>query len=412
MSDVLTMGIEDIMDLLPHRYPFLLVDRVESFEQGKSIVAIKNVTRNEEFFQGHFPGKAVMPGVLIVEGLAQTAGILAYKFTDLRSDTSLFYLGSINEARFKRMVVPGDQLRFSVNILKRKKNVWKFECTATVDGELVCSAQMTCVDQAVDASKKKLISDKAIISPGAKIGKNVTIEPYAYIGSMVTIGDDCYVGPNAMIHGRTIIGTGNKFFQFSSIGADPQDKKFFGEVDSALEIGNNNIFREGCTVHCGTSQGGGITKIGDNNMFMVNTHIAHDCIVGNNSVFSNGASIAGHVIVGDWANLGGFVGVHQFCNIGEHSFCAGGSMISKDVAPYITVSGYPAQSYGLNTIGLERRNFTSEVMDNLRHAYKVVFRKGLTLAQAIEQLEPLISECPEVKTLVTFISNSERGIVR
>jgi UDP-N-acetylglucosamine acyltransferase len=411
MSDVLTMGIEDIMNLLPHRYPFLLVDRVESVEEGKSIVALKNVTRNEEFFQGHFPGKAVMPGVLIIEGLAQTAGILAYKFTDLRPETSLFYLGSINEARFKRMVVPGDQLKFTVNILKRKKNVWKFECNASVNGEIVCTAEMTCVDQPV-TPPKKLISDKAIVCPGSKIGKNVVIEPNAYIGPNVTLGDNCYVGPNALIQGRTTIGNGNKFFQFASIGADPQDKKFFGEIDSVLEIGDNNIFREGCSIHCGTAQGGGVTRIGNNNMFMVNTHVAHDCIVGNNSVFSNGASIAGHVVVGDWVNLGGFVGVHQFCHIGEHSFCAGGSLIGKDVAPYLTVSGYPAQSYGLNTIGLERRNFNPAVLDNLRYAYKVIFRKGLTLAQAIEQLESLMKECVEVEKLVTFISKSERGIVR
>ncbi len=410
MTEGIGFGIEEIMQLLPHRYPFLLVDKVIAFESGQSITALKNITRNEEFFEGHFPGKAVMPGVLIIEALAQTAGILAYKFTDLKPDTSLFYLGTINEARFKKMVVPGDQLRLHVNILKRKKNVWKFECEATVDGELACSAEMTCIDQPI--TNRSLISNLATIAPTATIGQNVKIDANSYIGDDVEIGDDCVIGPNVVISGPTVIGKGNQFFQFCSIGADPQDKKFYGEKNSSLIIGDNNIFREGCTIHRGTENSGSVTKIGNNNMFMVNTHVAHDCEVGDNSVFSNAASIAGHVKVGNWVNMGGFVGVHQFCHIGDHSFCAGGAMIGKDVAPYITVSGYPAQSYGLNMVGLERRNFDPQVIENLKQAYKTLFRKGLTLSQAIEQLEPLIQSCAEVKNMVDFISKSERGIVR
>lgn len=256
-----------------------------------------------------------------------------------------------------------------------------------------------------------MISDKAIIHKTAKIAANVEISPYSIIGADVEIGENSWVGPHAVINGPTKIGRSNKIFQFSSIGEDPQDKKYAGEP-TRLEIGDNNTFRECTTVSRGTKPGGGLTKIGDDNLFMAYVHIAHDCIVGNGTTFSNNASLAGHVTVDDFANLGGFVGVHQFCNIGSHSFCAGGSIIVKDVLPFITVSGHPAQSYGLNVEGLKRSNFTADEIMVLKRAYKVLCRQGISLEEAIQKIEEMISECQYIETMIAFIKKSTRGIIR
>jgi UDP-N-acetylglucosamine acyltransferase len=257
-----------------------------------------------------------------------------------------------------------------------------------------------------------VISDKAVISSSAKIGKNVTIGPFSVIGDNVEIGDNCWIGPHVVLNGPTKMGSGNKIFQFASVGEDPQDKKYAGEENSLLEIGDNNVFREFTTISRGTSTGLGYTKIGSDNLFMAYVHIAHDCIVGNGVVFSNQASLAGHVTVEDYANLSGFVGVHQFCRVGKYSFCAGGSIIVKDVLPFTIVSGYPAQAYGLNTVGLKRREFTEQVILNLKRAYKILLRQGLGMKDALEQIKQSSPDCIEVQSLIDFVNSSERGIVR
>lgn len=256
-----------------------------------------------------------------------------------------------------------------------------------------------------------MISDKAIIDKTAKIAANVEISPFSIIGPDVEIGEGSWIGPHTVINGPTKIGRNNKIFQFSSIGEEPQDKKYAGEP-TRLEVGDNNIFREFTTVSRGTTTGGGLTKIGNNNLFMAYVHIAHDCHVSNNTTFSNNASLAGHVTVDDYANLGGFVGVHQFCNIGSHAFCAGGSIIIKDVLPFITVSGHPAETYGLNVEGLKRRGFTSEDITVLKRAYKILYRQGLTLEEAVHKIEAMIPECQHIRVVVDFIKKSKRGIAR
>lgn len=257
----------------------------------------------------------------------------------------------------------------------------------------------------------ELISRLAVIDPSAKLAPDVQVGPFAVIGPHVEIGAGSIISTHAIIMGPTKIGKNNHIYQFASIGEACQDKKYHGE-DTHLEVGDNNIFREGCTVHRGTVQGGGITKIGNNNLFMVNTHIAHDCIIGNNVVFSNNASIAGHVHVDDYACLGGFVGVHQFCNIGAHSFAGGGSMIMKDIAPFVRVFGNPAQTHGLNTVGLTRREFSGEFQTALKQAYKIIFRTSFTVAEAIEKLDELIINFPELSIMRDFLQRSERGVTR
>lgn len=256
-----------------------------------------------------------------------------------------------------------------------------------------------------------MISDKAVIDKSAKIAENVEISAFSVIGPNVEIGEGSWIGPHVVVNGPTRIGKNNKIFQFSSIGEAPQDKKYDGEP-TRLEIGDNNVFRECTTISRGTKLGGGVTKIGNNNLFMAYVHIAHDCLVGNNTTFSNNASLAGHVTVDDYANLGGFVGVHQFCNIGSYCFCAGGSIIVKDVLPFITVSGHPAESYGLNAEGLKRHQFSAEDILVLKRAYKIFCRQGLTLEEAVHKMEALIPECKHVGRMIDFIKNSTRGITR
>jgi UDP-N-acetylglucosamine acyltransferase len=256
-----------------------------------------------------------------------------------------------------------------------------------------------------------VISDKAVIDPNAKIAPNVTIGHFSVIGSDVEIDEGTWVGPHVVIQGPTKIGKNNQFFQFSSIGEAPQDKKYKGEP-TKLIIGDNNIFRECVTVSRGTTQGGSKTEIGHNNLFMAYVHIAHDCIVGSHTVFSNNASLAGHVIVNDYANLGGLVGVHQFCTIGSYSFCGGGSIVVKDVAPYVMVSGYPAVTHGLNIEGLKRRGFEPEVISSLKRAYKILFRQSLTIEQSIEKIQASEESSQWIELLTNFVKNSERGIIR
>lgn len=255
------------------------------------------------------------------------------------------------------------------------------------------------------------IHPTAVIDSSARLGDNVEIGPYSIIGAGVQIGAGSVIGPHVVIQGPTTIGVDNHIFQFASIGEIPQDKKFHGE-ESRLEIGDRNHIREFVTINRGTADGGGVTRIGSDNWLMAYIHIAHDCIVGNNVIFSNGASLAGHVVVDDHASLGGFTLVHQFCHIGAHAFCGMGSAISKDVPPYVIVNGNPAHPHGLNLEGLKRRGFSKQALKALRDAYKLLYRQGLTLEEALPGLQQLASSCEEVKQFIEFIKASTRGIIR
>lgn len=254
-----------------------------------------------------------------------------------------------------------------------------------------------------------MIDRTAIIDPSAKIAKGVHVGPYSIIGPDVEIGENTWIGPHVVIQGFTKIGRDNKIYQFSSIGEIPQDLKFQGEK-TTLEIGDRNIIREFCTFNRGTAQDKGKTTIGNDNLFMAYVHIAHDCEVGNHTIFANNASLAGHVTVDDHAILSGFSGVFQFCRVGAYSFAATNSVIIKDVPPFVKVSGYYAKPFGLNSVGLQRRGFTEESISLLRRAYKIIYRNGLTLAKAIEELRKMNS--PEISLLTEFIESSNAGIIR
>ena len=256
-----------------------------------------------------------------------------------------------------------------------------------------------------------MIHPTAVIDSSAKLADSVEVGAYSIIGANVEIGENSWVGPHVVVQGPTKIGTENKLFQFSSIGEIPQDKKYHGET-SSLEIGDRNTIREFATINRGTEDGGGITRIGNDNWLMAYIHVAHDCQVGNNTIFANNASLAGHAIIEDFAILGGFTLVHQFCKIGQHAFCGMGSAISKDVPPYVMVNGSPAHTHGLNSEGLKRKGFSKETLKALREAYKIIYRSNNTVDVAKTALKVLAEKYPEVQNMLTFLEESERGILR
>ena len=256
-----------------------------------------------------------------------------------------------------------------------------------------------------------MIDPRAVVDSSAKIDSSVHIGAYAIIGADVEIGRGTRVEPHTVIKGPTVIGADNHIFQFASIGDDPQDKKYAGER-TKLVIGDRNTIREFCTLNRGTVQDAGVTTIGNDNWIMAYCHVAHDCVVGSNTIFANNASIAGHVRVGDYAILGGFTAVHQFCRIGAHSMASMFSYLTKDVPAYVMVSGRPAEPRGINAEGLKRRNFTADQIRNIREAYRVVYRQDLKLDEAVAQLTPLVAEQPEIKPFVDSLRDGSRGLAR
>lgn len=256
-----------------------------------------------------------------------------------------------------------------------------------------------------------MIDERAQIHPNAKIADNVSVGPWSYIDEYVEIGSGTQIGPHVVIKGPTRIGKDNKILQFASLGEAPQHIYYKGE-DTVLQIGDNNTIREFCTMNRGTVDGGGITQIGDGNFFMNYCHVAHDCHVGNNTIFANNASIAGHVHIGDCVVLSAFVAIHQFCIVGAYTFVGAVSNIRKDVLPYLFVAGYAATACGINSVGLQRRGFSAESIEQIRKAYRIIFRRGLTVQQSLVELHELLAECPEVGLLIEALQSSTRGITR
>lgn len=256
-----------------------------------------------------------------------------------------------------------------------------------------------------------MIHPQAIVEPGAKLADNVEVGPWSYIGADVEIGAGTRIGPHVVIKGPTVIGEDNRIFQFASVGEECQDKKYNGEP-TKLVIGDRNVIREGCTIHRGTVQDEGITRIGSDNLLMAYVHVAHDCIVGSHCILANSTALAGHVKLGDHAILGGFTAVHQFCQIGPHVMCGAGTVVLKDIPAYVMATGNTAEPHGINLEGLRRRGFSPESLRTLRQAYKTIYRKGLTTAEALEQLQQLANDEPAVQPLIDSLRSSARGIIR
>jgi len=255
------------------------------------------------------------------------------------------------------------------------------------------------------------IHPTALIDATAELAAGVEIGPYSIVGPHVSIGAGTVLGPHVVVAARTRIGARNRIFQFASIGEIPQDRKYCGEPTTTT-IGDDNVFREFVTIHAGTALDRGDTSIGDGNLFLAYTHVAHDCVVGNNTLFSNNAQIAGHVHIGDWVVLGAYSGVHQFGRVGVHAMLAAGAIVLQDVPPFVTASGYPAKPHGINREGLRRRGFSAEDILVVRRAYKTLYREGLPLEEARKALARAQRDTPVIAPLVDFLAETGRGIIR
>jgi len=406
LSTVARSAKVDVLERFAHRFPSLLVDAVAEHEPGKRLVAFKNVTVNEEYFQGHFPHKPLMPAVLMIEALTQAAALLLLDESSDRTGLGV-QLRGVDGAKFRRHVVPGDRLKLVVTLGAARGPLVKAFAVAEVDGQTVVEAELLLAVQPIAH-----IDPAAKVSATAVIGAGTVVGAFAVIGPHVRIGRNCKIGASAVIEGHTTIGDGNEIFPFASIGLAPQDLKYKGEP-TRLEIGAGNIFREFVTIHRGTEGGGGVTTIGDRNLFMNYVHVAHDCHVGNQTIFGPHATLGGHVDVEDYANISAGSAVHQFCRVGKYGFIGGYSVVTKDALPFArTIGSRPARIFGVNTIGLSRRGFTSDTISQLKQAYRYLLQSKLNTTRALARIDQdLTLGSPEVRYLVDFIRSSRRGVI-
>lgn len=404
----MSLDIPVVLDRLCYRYPSVLLDTVVEHDPGVRMVAVKNVTVNEEYFQGHFPGTPLMPAVMMIESLTQVATLLlladgeaAPACGNLRAA-----LQGVDGAKFRQQVLPGDQLRLEVVVRERVGESAVVRAVASTGGSTVAEADLLIGFQpgAVE------IHEAALVHPRARLGAGTVVGPHAVIGPDVAVGERCRIGASVVIEGETEVGDDCQFFPFSSIGSIPQDLKFKGE-QTRLAIGSRNVFREGVTVNRGTRGGGGVTVIGHDNVFMAYAHVAHDCHIGNSTLFGNGATLGGHVVVEDEAAISAYSGVHQFCRVGRQAFVGGYSVVTKDALPYGRTVGNRARLYGLNTIGLVRRECAPETVAKLKSAYRYLLQSKLNTTQALQRIESDAGlRCTEVDYLVDFIRSSKRGV--
>ena len=387
------------------RVPLRLLDVATASSDGRRITAHKAITATDEFFQGHFPGAPLLPGVLMVEALTQASALLVCADPATPAGATVRLRG-VDDAKFRRHVVPGDRLDLEVALVKRRGPIARVQATASVEGSVVIEAGLVL---AIDACAPA-IHPTAVVAASAVIGQGCVIGPGAVIGPYVTLGRDVQVGAHAVVEGDTTIGDGTQIFPFGSIGLAPQDLKYRGER-TRLVVGRENVFRESVTIHRGTVGGGSETRIGDRNLFMAYAHVAHDCRVGSDTIFGPGATLGGHVEVGDFAQVSAYSGVHQFCRVGRYAFIGGYSVVTKDALPYAKTVGNRARVYGLNTIGLVRKGFSPDVVRQLRQAYRFLLTSRLTPSKALAAIDadPRLSSS-DVRELVTFIRSSKRGV--
>ena len=402
------LDVNEIMKIIPHRFPFLLIDRVIELEEGKRCVAIKNVTINEPFFQGHFPGYPIMPGVLICEALAQTGVVMALRLPANEGKIVLF--AAIDNVRFRRPVLPGDQLRFEVESTWLRGSLGKMHGKALVDGEVAVEGDFmfALVDKDPSAAK---VHPTATVHSSAVLGKGVEIGPYAVIGPEVKIGDGTKIGPHTTINRWATIGQNNVIHQGVSIAAAPQDIKYKNEKGEVI-IGDNNVIREFVTIHLPQGEGAK-TVIGNDNFIMVHAHIPHNCRVGNQAVIGGYVGLAGHTVIGDQVIIGGMAGVHQFVRIGRLAMIGAQSKVTQDIPPFMLVDGNPAQARSINSIGMQRRGISNEATAEVRKAFKLIYESGNTIAKSLEEIKKRLRPLPEIEQIVKFLEEeSKRGISR
>ena len=370
-------------------------------------MAFKNVTVSEDYFQGHFPGSPLMPAVLMIESLTQVAAALILDRVSVPASARVSLRG-VNDAKFRRNVSPGDRLDLEVTLGRTRSRLAKAHAQASVDGQVVAEAELLL---AIEPGAG-FVDPSAHVHPAARIGEGATIGPHAVVGPDVSIGRNCRIGASVVIDGWTEIGDDTQIYPMASIGLAPQDLKYRGER-TKLVVGRRNIFREFVTINRGTAGGGGETTIGDNNLFMAYVHVAHDCRIGNDTIFGPHATLGGHVGVQDFANVSAGSAVHQFCRVGKYAFVGGYSVVTKDALPFArTIGSRPARIFGVNKIGLERRGFTPDTITQLRQAYRYLLQSKLNKTRALAQIEQDEAlTAPEVRYLVEFIRTSQRGVI-
>ncbi|MBU1026753.1 MAG: acyl-ACP--UDP-N-acetylglucosamine O-acyltransferase, partial [Candidatus Margulisbacteria bacterium] len=392
--------------IIPHRYPFLLIDRVIELEEGKRAVAIKNVTMNEPFFQGHFPNHPVMPGVLIVEAIAQAGVVMA--LTSLNSEGKIVYFAGIDSVRFRKPVVPGDQLKIEVEVLWVRGGLGKMKGKASVEGKVVTEGEFTFSLVETEARGVK-IHPTATVHKSVELGKNVEIGPYTVVGPEVKIGDGTKIGPYCNISRWVKIGKDNQIHQGVSIGAPPQDYKYKGEKGEVI-IGDKNIIREFVTIHLPSGEGGK-TAIGNENYIMVHAHIPHNCTIGNQVVIGGYVGLAGYTEIDDQVIIGGLAGIHQFVRIGRLTMVGAQSKVIQDLPPFMLAEGSPAQIRGVNSIGLQRRGISNEAITEIKKAFKIIYESGNNTAKAAAEIKKRLRPLAEIEDIVKFLKKeSKRGI--
>jgi len=400
------LDIQEIMKTIPHRYPFLLIDRIIEIEEGKRAVAIKNVTMNEPFFQGHFPGQPIMPGVLICEAIAQVGVVLALRMPQFSN--KLAYFAGIDNVRFRKPVVPGDQLRIEVVFSWMRGSLGKMKGKAFVGEEVVAEGEFM-FSLAEYSSSGGKIHLTATVHPTAKIGKGADIGPYAVIGPEVEVGEGTIIGAHCVISRWTKIGRENKIYQGVSIGAPPQDIRYKGEK-SEIIIGDKNIIREFSTIHLASGEGKK-TVIGNENYIMIHAHIPHNCYIGNQVVIGGYCGLAGYTHIEDQAIIGGMAGVHQFVRIGRLAMVGAQSKVVQDIPPFMLVDGNPAEVHGINVIGLQRRGISQEAISEIKKAFKIIYEAKQSTDKIVEELKKRLRPLDEINCLISFLEKeSKRGV--
>jgi len=423
MPESSELDIQQIREILPQRYPFLLVDRILEIVPGERAVGVKNVTGNEEFFQGHFPNQPVMPGVLVTEAMTQVVSLLLS--LSLSREGKEYRFTTMDKVRFRRPVIPGDQLITQATIVSLREEGGKAKMRSTVNGEVAAEGEIHFVcwrDTASPGSvssgsvitstarrKKRdsvFIHPTSFVDPEAELGVGVEVGPYCIIEGGVVLGDYCRIESHAVIKRGTTLGERCVICPNVILGHVPQDLKFGGE-ESFLHIGNRNVFREGATVHRATGEGN-VTRLGDDNLFMAYSHVGHNCTIGSGLLVANYTGISGHVVIEDRVVIGGMVGIHQFVHVGQLAMLAGYARISQDVPPFMMAAG-DGEIVGLNVVGLRRAGIDQETRNDLKKAHRYLFRSNLNTTQAMELIEREIRPSPELEYLLSFLRRIRAG---
>ncbi len=450
-TGALPLGWDEITQILPHRYPMLLVDKVTELEPGHRCVGLKNVSSTEEFFQGHFPGHPVMPGVLILEAMAQVAGVLI--LVSRNTPGALSYFAKVEKARFIQPVRPGDQLETEAILQVLRGPYCQAQVIGRVDGQIVVEADYTfftttdssaqaivrtAAPGAISGSEKlekplekpleqpretaviaangslngshssaSNIHPTALVDKDARVAASAKIGPFCIVENGTSIGENTLLESHVVVKRGTSIGNGCKIFPHCVLGHDPQDMKYKGE-ESFLKIGDNNILREMVTIHRATGAGEA-TTLGHNNLLMAYVHIGHNCSIGSNTMISNSTGISGHVTIEDKSIIGGFVGIHQFVHIGKMAMVGGLSKVVQDVPPFCIADGRPAKIHGLNIRGLRRNGVESEQRNQIGTAFKLLYRSGLNTSQALERVHAEVPQSPTLDYLTGFLERVREG---